>query len=73
MCPRVAARDSSVSSAAVRQTEKKAEGGQVEGGVMPLGPLDERTLVVAGVDRGAEDDGVVVRRRGLGLVRTEFA
>ena len=36
-----------------------------------LGPLDQRALVVAGVDRGAEDDGVVVRRRGLGLGRTE--
>ena len=36
---------------------------------MLLGPLDQRTLVVAGVDRGAEDDGVVVRRRGLALAR----
>jgi hypothetical protein len=46
--------------------------GQAKGGVMLLGPLDERTLVVAGVDRGAEDDGVVVRRRGLRLVRMKL-
>ena len=39
---------------------------------MVLGPLDERALVVAGVDRGADDDGVIVRRRGLGLARMEM-
>ena len=39
---------------------------------MPLGPFDQRALVVAGVDRGAEDDGVVVLRRGLGLVPVEL-
>ena len=39
---------------------------------MPLGPLDQRTLMVAGMDRGAQDDGVVVRRRRAGLVRVEL-
>jgi len=69
---RVAARDSSVSSAAVRQTEKKADGVQAKGGVMPFRPLDQRMLVMAGVDRSAEDHGVIVRRRRVGLIRTEL-
>ena len=52
----------------------REEGGriQVEGGVMPLGPFDQRALVVAAVDRGADDDGVVVLRCGLGLVPVEL-
>jgi len=39
---------------------------------MLLGPPDQLALVMAGMDRAAEDDGVVARRRGLGLIRMEL-
>ena len=61
-----------MSSAAVRQTERKAGRGQAKGGVMTLDPLHEHTLVMAGVNRGAEDDCVIVRRRGLLLIRLKL-